>query len=167
MCALMKQVLSNLEELSLDSKFTRMMLECEFPPEFFSKVKVVELCFFTPRSGFYLFGFLQRLPILKKLVIKSSTLKELFLFEEAGGGDQEDAMALSLPRVRLLELNGVDDLKNIWKTSSLLQSPLFEYFEKLKVRSCEDLISLALSFSGSNIREGIELQLYFNLITKL
>ena len=105
------------------------------------------LCFFTPKSGFSLIGFLQRLSNLEKLVVESSALKELFLFQGPGCGDlQDNAIILPLPRIRALKLDGVDDLKIIWKTSSLLlQSPLFEYLETLEVTSCKDLIDLAPS----------------------
>ena len=55
-------------------------------------------------------------------------------------------MILPLPRLRALKLDGVNDLKIIWKTSSLLlQSPLFEYLETLEVTSCKDLIDLTPS----------------------
>ena len=130
-------MISNLEELSLDNKSIRMILDCELSPELFSNVKVVKLCFFASKSVFSLFGFLQRLPNLENLIVESCALKELFLIE--------DAMILPLPRVRAVKLDGVHDLKNIWKTSSLLQSPLFEYLETLEVRSCDDLIDLAPS----------------------
>ena len=98
-------MISNLEELSLDSKVIRMMLDCELPPDLFSSVKLVNLRFFTPKSGFSLFGFLQRLPNLENLVVESCALKELFMFK--------DARILPLPRVKAFKLDGVDDLKII------------------------------------------------------
>ena len=130
-------MISNLEELSLDNKSIRMIMDCELSPELFSNVKVVKLCFFASKLGFSLFGFLQRLPNLENLLVESCALKEPFLIE--------DAIIPPVSRVRALKLDGVDDLKNIWKTSSLLQSPLFEYLETLEVRSCDDLIDLAPS----------------------
>lgn len=143
------QMFPNLEELSLDSKSTLLILQSEFSTQLFSQVKVCELRFFPNKSPASLSGFLPRFSNLKELGVRDSSLKELFRFETLCG-DLEDATIL--PRIRVVKLYNLGDLKHILVQDCQRQDPLFQYIETLELRSCANLINLApLSASFRNL----------------
>ncbi|KAJ9185573.1 hypothetical protein P3X46_005190 [Hevea brasiliensis] len=132
-----------LEELSLDSKSVIMMLQSEFPTEFFSKLKVVELRFFTNKSCASLFRFLPKLPNLEELGVRDCSLKELFVLKGLGG-DQKDTITPS--RIRALNLNNLGDLINL-----ALSSATFQNLTTLEVRNCNGLKNMVTSTAAKSM----------------
>ncbi|KAF2294500.1 hypothetical protein GH714_012018 [Hevea brasiliensis] len=119
----------NLEELSLDKKSAITILQSQFPTDFFSQVKVLQLRCFPNKSLVPLFSLLPGFPNLQNLVVLHSSLKQLFPFE-GFVGDQEDTTAF--PRIRALKLKNLDDLKHVWESDCQLHNPLFQSLEILR-----------------------------------
>ncbi|KAF2306656.1 hypothetical protein GH714_020153 [Hevea brasiliensis] len=132
-----------LEELSLDSKSFKMLLQSEFPTEFFSKLKVVELRFFPGKSCASLFRFLPKLPNLEELGVRDSSLKELFVLKGLGG-DQKDTIAPS--RIRALKLSNLGDLINLAPSSATFQN-----LTTLKVSNCNGLKNMVTSTAAKSM----------------
>ncbi|KAF2318296.1 hypothetical protein GH714_004631 [Hevea brasiliensis] len=131
-----KKVFPNLEELSLDGQMIEMILQCQLPKGFLSKVKSVELSYIRGKSNVALFGFLQRLPNLETVYVKDSSLQEfVFQCEDYGGA--------MLPQIRKLNLD-LHDLKHIWKPHPQMDLVL-QNLQTMDVRRCYNLISLAPS----------------------
>ncbi|XP_058000235.1 uncharacterized protein LOC110660411 isoform X2 [Hevea brasiliensis] len=132
-----------LEELSLDSKSVMMLLQSEFPTEFFSKLKVVELRFFPDKSCASLFRFLPKLPNLEELGVRDSSLEELFVLKGLGG-DQKDTITPS--RIRALKLNNLGDLINL-----ALSSATFQNLTTLEVSNCNGLKNMVTSTAAKSM----------------
>ncbi|XP_058003601.1 uncharacterized protein LOC110667642 [Hevea brasiliensis] len=135
----------NLEELSLDCKSTILMLQSEFPTQFFSQVKVCELCFFPNKSPAYLFGFLPRLSNLEKPGVRDSNLKELLRFETLCS-DQQNATILL--RIRALKLDNLAPC-----------SASFQNLTTLQLRLCNRLKNLVASSMGKSMVQLVTLSL--------
>ncbi|KAF2294530.1 hypothetical protein GH714_012276 [Hevea brasiliensis] len=90
---LLEKMFPNLEELSLDKKSAITILQSQFPTDFFSQVKVLQLRCFPNKSLVPLFSLLPGFPNLQNLVVLDSSLKQLFPFE-GFVGDQEDITTL-------------------------------------------------------------------------
>ncbi|XP_058000238.1 uncharacterized protein LOC110660410 isoform X2 [Hevea brasiliensis] len=132
-----------LEELSLDSKSVMMLLQSEFPTEFFSKLKVVGLRSFPNKSCASLFRFLPKLPNLEELGVRDSSLKELFVLKGLGG-DQKDTITPS--RIRALKLNNLGDLINLAPSSATFQN-----LTTLEVSNCNGLKNMVTSTAAKSM----------------
>ncbi|KAF2294493.1 hypothetical protein GH714_011958 [Hevea brasiliensis] len=126
-----------LEELSLDKKSAITILQSQFPTDFFSPVKVLQLRCFPNKSLVPLFSLLPGFPNLQNLVVLDSSLKQLFPFE-GFVGDQEDTTAF--PPIRALKLKKVDDLKHMWEPDCQPHNPVFQSLETLEIESCGNFI---------------------------
>ncbi|KAF2294544.1 hypothetical protein GH714_012435 [Hevea brasiliensis] len=131
-----------LEELSLDKKSAITILQSQFPTDFFSQVKVLQLRCFPNKSLVPLFSLLPGFPNLQNLVVLDSSLKQLFPCE-GFVGDQEDTTAF--PPIRALKLKNLDDLKHMWEPDCQLHNPLFQSLETLEIESCGNFNFLAPS----------------------
>ncbi|XP_058007400.1 uncharacterized protein LOC110649893 isoform X3 [Hevea brasiliensis] len=116
-----------LEELSLDKKSAITILQSQFPTDFFSQVKVLQLRCFPNKSLVPLFSLLPGFPNLQNLVVLDSSLKQLFPFE-GFVGDQEDTTAF--PPIRALKLKNLD---------------VFRSLKTLKLCRCDTLINIVTS----------------------
>ncbi|XP_058007428.1 uncharacterized protein LOC110661427 isoform X2 [Hevea brasiliensis] len=155
----------NLEELSLDKKSAITILQSQFPTDFFSQVKVLQLRCFPNKSLVPLFSLLPGFPNLQNLVVLDSSLKQLFPFE-GFVGDQEDITAL--PRIRALKLKNLDDLKHVWESDCQLHNPLFQSLEDLEIESCGNLIFLvpsSASFRNLKALKVSECNALINIVT--
>ncbi|XP_058000241.1 uncharacterized protein LOC110660410 isoform X5 [Hevea brasiliensis] len=141
-----------LEELSLDSKSFKMLLQSEFPTEFFSKLKVVELRFFPDKSCASLFRFLPKLPNLEELGVRDSPLEELFVLKGLGGY-QKDTITPS--RIRALKLNNLGDLINLAPSSATFQN-----LTTLKVGNCNGLKNMVTSTAAKSMVQLEKLTVY-------
>ncbi|XP_057990604.1 uncharacterized protein LOC131172985 [Hevea brasiliensis] len=130
-----KKVFPNLELLSLDGQMIEMILRCQLPKGFLSKVNSVELI--REKSNVDLFGFLQRLPNLETVFVDDSFLQEFVLQCE----DNDGAM---LPRVRNLKLRRLHYIKHIWKPHPQMDLVL-QNLQTMDVFHCYNLVSLAPS----------------------
>ncbi|KAF2294542.1 hypothetical protein GH714_012397 [Hevea brasiliensis] len=155
----------NLEELSLDKKSAITILQSQFPTDFFSQVKVLQLRCFPNKSLVPLFSLLPGFPNLQNLVVLHSSLKQLFPFE-GFVGDQEDTTAF--PRIRALKLKNLDDLKHVWESDCQLHNPLFQSLKNLEIESCGNLIFLvpsSASFRNLKALKVSECNALINIVT--
>ncbi|XP_050213564.1 uncharacterized protein LOC126664968 isoform X2 [Mercurialis annua] len=131
------KVLPKLEELSLDSNSTGNLLDSEFLLEFYSKLKFVELISISKKSCFCLVNFLLRLPNLEKLVVCSSSLKELFFLEGISAYN-----SASFQNLTTLEVRNWDKLMSLVPLSvakSMVQ------LVTLRVKSCDMMLEIVAS----------------------
>ncbi|XP_021659394.2 uncharacterized protein LOC110649219 isoform X2 [Hevea brasiliensis] len=135
------KIIPNLEILSLIVKHAKMILEGHFPADLFHKLKVVQLNYFHDKSAIFPFDLLQLFYNMEKLFIWCSHFEELFPYE---GLVDKEKHASSLAQIRYLELDLLPDLKYIWNQHSQLDQVL-QNLETLKVKRCDNLISLAPS----------------------
>ncbi|KAF2294487.1 hypothetical protein GH714_011871 [Hevea brasiliensis] len=157
-----RKMFPNLEELSLDKKSAITILQSQFPTDFFSQVKVLQLRYFPNKSLVPLFSLLPGFPNLQNLVVLDSSLKQLFPFE-GFVGDQEDIT--TLPRIKLKNL---DDLKHVWESDCQLHNPLFQSLEDLEIESCGNLTFLvpsSASFRNLKALEVSECNVLINIVT--
>ncbi|KAF2294538.1 hypothetical protein GH714_012357 [Hevea brasiliensis] len=122
-----------LEELSLDKKSAITILQSQFPTDFFSQVKVLQLRCFPNKSLVPLFSLLPGFPNLQNLVVLDSSLKQLFPFE-GFVGDQEDTTAF--PPIRALKLKNLDVFRSLKTLKLHFQIPSLE---QLTVDKCPKL----------------------------
>ncbi|XP_058007404.1 uncharacterized protein LOC110653611 isoform X2 [Hevea brasiliensis] len=154
-----------LEELTLDKKSAITILQSQFPTDFFSQVKVLQLRCFPNKSLVPLFSLLPGFPNLQNLVVLDSSLKQLFPFE-GFVGDQEDTTAF--PPIRALKLENVDDLKHMWEPDCQPHNPVFQSLETLEIESCGNFIFLApssASFRNLKALEVSECNALINIVT--
>ncbi|KAJ9185577.1 hypothetical protein P3X46_005194 [Hevea brasiliensis] len=137
------KVFPKLEELWLDSKSFKMLLQSEFLTEFFSKLKVVALRFFPDKSCASLFRFLPKLPNLEELGVRDCSLKELFVLKGLGG-EQKDTITPS--RIRALKLDNLGDLINLAPSSATFQN-----LTTLEVRNCNELKNMVTSTAAKSM----------------
>ncbi|KAF2294561.1 hypothetical protein GH714_012603 [Hevea brasiliensis] len=159
------KMFSLLEELSLDKKSAITILQSQFPTDFFSQVKVLQLRCFPNKSLVPLFSLLPGFPNLQNLVVLDSSLKQLFPCE-GFVGDQEDTTAF--PPIRALKLKNLDDLKHVWESDCQLHNPLFQSLENLEMESCGNLIFLvpsSASFRNLKALEVSECNALVNIVT--
>ncbi|KAF2322526.1 hypothetical protein GH714_017529 [Hevea brasiliensis] len=130
-----KKVFPNLEKLSLDGQMIEMILQCQLPKGFLSKVNSIELI--REKSNVDLFGFLQRLPNLETVFVDDSFLQEFVL-------QCEDSDGAMLPRIRNLKLWRLDYIKHIWKPHPQMDLVL-QNLHTMNVFHCYNLVSLAPS----------------------
>ncbi|KAF2294513.1 hypothetical protein GH714_012115 [Hevea brasiliensis] len=114
----------------IDKKSAITILQSQFPTDFFSQVKVLQLRCFPNKSLVPLFSLLPGFPNLQNLVVLDSSLKQLFPFE-GFVGDQEDTTAF--PPIRALKLKKVDDLKHMWEPDCQPHNPVFQSLETLEI----------------------------------
>ncbi|KAF2294475.1 hypothetical protein GH714_011728 [Hevea brasiliensis] len=154
-----------LEELSLDKKSAITILQSQFPTDFFSQVKVLQLRCFPNKSLVPLFSLLPGFPNLQNLEVLDSSLKQLFPCE-GFVGDQEDTTAF--PPIRALKLKNLDDLKHVWESDCQLHNPLFQSLENLEMESCGNLIFLvpsSASFRNLKALKVSECNALINIVT--
>ncbi|XP_031252467.1 uncharacterized protein LOC116110377 isoform X2 [Pistacia vera] len=131
-----KKVNSNFEKLTLSGKDIMSMWPNQFPEHRFSKVKVLNVIQNEPTN--MPIEILWRFNNLEKLVLKGNSYQELF---SCGEGEKHIGM---LTHIKQLKLEGLFNLKHVWKQDShqvsILRNP-----EELLVYQCHNLINLVPS----------------------
>ncbi|XP_031258428.1 uncharacterized protein LOC116116503 [Pistacia vera] len=138
-----KEVDSNLEELTLSGRDIILIWEGEFQ-ESFGKVKTLQLIkdeyTNTPIQ------ILHKFNSLENLVLKVSSYKEIFSFEK----DEKYVGALS--KLKVLKLEGLFNLKCIWKQDFQLHS-ILQNLDSLEVNHCHNLTTMLPSLASfENLR---------------
>ncbi|XP_031286055.1 uncharacterized protein LOC116144763 [Pistacia vera] len=138
-----KEVDSNSEELTLSGRDIMSIWEGEFQ-ESFGKVKTRQLI-----NDVYTnipIPILHKFISLEKLILKVSSYEEVFSFEE----DKEHVGALT--KLKDLKLQGLFNLKCIWKQDSRLNL-ILQNLDSLKVKYCHYLTTLLPSLASfENLR---------------
>ncbi|XVF56477.1 hypothetical protein PTKIN_Ptkin06aG0124200 [Pterospermum kingtungense] len=115
----------------------------KFSRRFFPGVKVLKvLCYHDENSSFP-FSFVERFRNLERLEMICGKFKELF---SSDGDIDVETHAGTLSQIRSLKLDGLDNLRHIWKQDSRLHHVLLN-LDTLEVYHCNVLISLGLSLS--------------------
>ncbi|XP_058000274.1 uncharacterized protein LOC131169102 isoform X2 [Hevea brasiliensis] len=144
------KVSPKLEELTLEHKDLSAIQHGLSPFQCFSKLRVLNLLSLRDESRPFLILLLKRVSHLDKISVSYSYLEELFSHEGLVG-EEEDAIARILTRVKNLELHSLDNLKCIWNQDSRVQ-PRLQCLQTLKVIYCGSLINVAPSSSSSFLR---------------
>ncbi|XP_044477764.1 uncharacterized protein LOC123205033 isoform X2 [Mangifera indica] len=124
---------SKSEKLILSGKDVTLIWQEQFSEHQFSKVKILKII--KDESSNIPIGILQRFNNLKKLVLRSSSYKEIFLCEK----DEKDVSMLT--QIKELKLWGLFNLEYMWKEKSHLDS-ILQNLEMLHVNFCHNLFSI-------------------------
>ncbi|KAL5758750.1 hypothetical protein ACOSP7_021361 [Xanthoceras sorbifolium] len=132
----MQQIQENLvlygEELSLSRREVKMILQ-KFPRHHFSKLE--RLLIFDDESTILSFGMLRRFHNLENLKLIDSSYKEILSCEEV------EEHAGMVAQLKSLDLNKLDDLKQLWKEDSKLDL-ILQNLKTIAVKECNSLITL-------------------------
>ncbi|XP_044477783.1 uncharacterized protein LOC123205052 isoform X5 [Mangifera indica] len=131
-----KKVNSKSEKLILSGKDVTLIWQEQFSKHQFSKVKFLKII--KDESSNISIGILQRFNNLQKLVLQSSSYKEIFSCEK----DEKDVSMLT--QIKELKLWGLFNLEYMWKEKSHLDS-ILQNLEMLGVKFCHNLISIVSS----------------------
>ncbi|XP_044477794.1 uncharacterized protein LOC123205056 isoform X2 [Mangifera indica] len=131
-----KEVNSKSEKLILSGKDVTLIWEEQLSEHQFSKVKILKII--KDESSNIPIGILQRFNNLKKLVLQSSSYKEIFSCEK----DEKDVSMLT--QIKELKLCGLFNLEYMWKEKSHLDT-ILQNLEMLDVNFCHNLISIVPS----------------------
>ncbi|KAL5756997.1 hypothetical protein ACOSQ2_021743 [Xanthoceras sorbifolium] len=124
---------SNLENLTISRNHIKMIWQSQFPVHLFPKLQFLKVR--DDESSFLPLGILERFHNFKKLKLKSSWYKEIFLYEEI------KKHAETFRQIKSLYLSGLRNLKQIWKEDSKMDL-ILQKLEFLEVASCRSLIIL-------------------------
>ncbi|XP_065848440.1 uncharacterized protein [Euphorbia lathyris] len=156
-----QKVFPNLKALSLDIKSILSIL----PTSFFPEVEELMLRYSSAITKSDLLHMLSRSPKLDQLMVRDSSLQELFKF---GALDNDLEEVTTLPQIRTLDLINLDGLKRIWWPNSQQHASLFQSLQTLYVTCCGNLINLAsgsTSFQNLTTLQVFECNQLVNLIT--
>ncbi|KAG8661247.1 hypothetical protein MANES_02G215425v8 [Manihot esculenta] len=142
-----RKVVSNLEKLTLTRKDATMILEGQFPADFFHKLTTIGIHCFHDESAVFPFDLLERFQPMESLVMGCSQFKEL-LPCDGSVGRKKYAEVLRL--IRGFTLNNLPDLTDIWNQDSQLDQVL-QSLELLHVERCNSLAALAPSSTFQNL----------------
>ncbi|KAL5823786.1 hypothetical protein ACOSQ4_021686 [Xanthoceras sorbifolium] len=126
-----EKVFFKLEELVLDGSHTRMIWQGQLPKILFPELKFLEIQ--KDESIFLPPMILQRSHNLEKLSLQDSSYEWIFSCEEVE----------KYAQVKSLLVNGLGNLKQIWKQNSKVDAILHN-LESLEVFSCDSLVTLIL-----------------------
>ena len=137
----MKQVMDNLEQLTLSSEHLRIISQGDIFVEHFRKLKILILRQFEDDQTTFPFWFLQNMPALEHHVVEWSSFEEIFPSEVPVHPEGKIAKTT---RIKMLELNGLQELSHICKEGCQID-PILEFLEYLDVHKCSKLKNLVPS----------------------
>ena len=120
-----------------------MIVAGEFQRNLLDKLKALTLYFHIECDEFPDYGFLQQLPNVKKLVVRSSSFKAIFCFQRPN--NSEHLLQLKQLRLESLGERVSIGLQNSW-TEPFVKN--LETFEVISCSSLENLVSCKVSFSN-------------------
>ncbi|KAL5825716.1 hypothetical protein ACOSQ3_021779 [Xanthoceras sorbifolium] len=130
---LVDKAFSNLENVTISRNHIKMVWQSLFPVHLFPKLQCLKVK--DDESSVLPLGILERFHNLKKLKLKSSSYKEIFLYEEV------EKHAETLAQIKSLYLKRLSNLKQMWKQDSKIDL-ILQKLEILEVVSCHSLIVL-------------------------
>ncbi|KAJ7954279.1 Disease resistance protein [Quillaja saponaria] len=134
----MKKVIPNLKELALNSKEALMIRNGNIQTDLFRNLEVLWLCGFEHEPTIFLSWFLQRIPNLESVSVKSCDVKQILLFDRT---DENESEGSTLARLKSLNFSYLPNLNHIFTEGSRLDSILGS-LESFAVRGCSGLINL-------------------------
>ncbi|GKV49704.1 hypothetical protein SLEP1_g56439 [Rubroshorea leprosula] len=138
----MKEIIPQLEKLSLSKDDIDMIRESRFKRDFFFSIKVLRISHYIGgESAIFPIGFLRKFYDLEKLVLTKCSLEELFPSHGQGEVEEEEQKHFDtqFSRIKTLKLEFITNLKHVWSGDS---SNVLSNLETLKVVRGDDLISL-------------------------
>ncbi|XP_037496112.1 uncharacterized protein LOC119369116 isoform X2 [Jatropha curcas] len=136
-----REIINNLEHLSLTRKDATTILEGQFPEDLFHMLKFIQINCYHDESAVFPFDLLERFHSMEKLAVGCSQFKELFPHEGHVG---KEKYVKTVGQIRHLELYALANLEHIWNQDSQLDKVL-QSLEILSVWRCDSLITLAPS----------------------
>ncbi|XVF03198.1 hypothetical protein REPUB_Repub04eG0240900 [Reevesia pubescens] len=148
---LIEKIIPQLEEVSFNSDDIAMIYDGQFVADLFCHIKVLRVTNYLNESAVFPFCFLQRFNNLEMLEMVSCNFKELSLCEDDVGEEKDDVgeekdVICTLPKIKKLKLNGVNEIRHLWKQDSLLDH-VCASLEILEVWDCDSLINIGPSFA--------------------
>ncbi|KAB2006674.1 hypothetical protein ES319_D11G363600v1 [Gossypium barbadense] len=144
-CEMMRQIIPQLEHISLTADDIAMITDGQFAIDLFSHIKVLQITEYIKDSEVFPFHFFQRFSNLQELKMVGRNFKEFSPYE--GDVVEERNVTMLLPRINKLTLQGVDKMTHLWKQGSPFHH-ICANLETLKVSECVSLISLSCASSS-------------------
>ncbi|XP_017628514.2 disease resistance protein At4g27190-like [Gossypium arboreum] len=141
-----QKVIPQLEEVSFTGDCIKMISDGQYESNLFCNIKFLRISSYSDVSVVFLSSFLRRFYNLESLRLGSCNFKELASFEIDACEDQD--MIITIPKVKKLRLDVVNNIRHLWKQDSPL-GPICASLECLEVRKCGNLINSRLDFSFS------------------
>ncbi|KAL5825698.1 hypothetical protein ACOSQ3_021761 [Xanthoceras sorbifolium] len=130
---LVDKAFSNLENVTISRNHIKMVWQSPFSVHLFPKLQFLKVK--DDESSVLPLGILERFHNLKKLKLKSSLYKEIFLYEEV------KKHAQTLAQIKSLYLGRLRKLKQMWKQDFKMDL-ILQKLEILEVEFCSSLIVL-------------------------
>ncbi|XP_016712000.2 uncharacterized protein [Gossypium hirsutum] len=143
---LIEKVIPQLEEVSFTGDCIKMISDGQYESDLFCNMKFLRISCYSDVSVVFLISFLRRFYNLESLELCSCSFKELASFENDACEDQD--MIITIPKVKKLSLNLVNNIRHLWKQDSPL-GQICASLECLEVWNCGNLINLGLDLSFS------------------
>ncbi|KAJ4721541.1 Disease resistance protein [Melia azedarach] len=142
---LVEKVFLNLEVLSVGGKDAAIISQCNFPKNFLSKIKRLDVV--EDESESFPLVLLEKFDNLEKLGFFWSSYKEIF------SSGQVEKHVGNLAKIKSIKLNGLSDLNQLWEENSKMDS-IFQSLEILDMSYCENLTNLLpCSLSFQHLKE--------------
>ncbi|TYG47939.1 hypothetical protein ES288_D11G382700v1 [Gossypium darwinii] len=143
---LIEKVIPQLEEVSFSGDCIKMISDGQYESDLFCNIKFLRISSYSDVSVVFLISFLRRFYNLESLELGSCSFKELASFENDACEDQD--MIITIPKVKKLRLDLVNNIRHLWKQDSPL-GHIFPSLECLEVWNCGNLINSGLDLSFS------------------
>ncbi|KAH1084291.1 hypothetical protein J1N35_024052 [Gossypium stocksii] len=142
-CLLTSQIIPQLEAVSLTADEVAMISDGQFAVDLLYQIKFLRVSEYLNESADF-FHFLQRFPYSEKLHMVSCNLKELSPYE--GDVCEDRDVAMMLPRINMLTLQGVDEMTHLGEQGCPLHH-ICANLKTLRVYQCDSLINLSCASS--------------------
>ncbi|MBA0574787.1 hypothetical protein Golob_028128, partial [Gossypium lobatum] len=143
---LIEKVIPQLEEVSFSHDDIAMISDAQFEADLFYNIKFLRIsCDFNVPTIFPI-SFLRRFYNLEGLEVVSCNFKELASFKSDACEDKD--MIITIPKIKKLKLNAVNNIRHIWKQGSPLDH-ICASLECLELWQCGNLNNLGLELSFS------------------
>ncbi|KAH1084304.1 hypothetical protein J1N35_024065 [Gossypium stocksii] len=139
---LIKKVIPQLEEVSFTGSCIEMISDGQYDSDIFCNIKFLRISFYFDVSVVFFISFLRRFYNLESLELYSCNFKELASFEN------DKDMIITIPKVKILRLDQVNNTRYLWKQDSPL-GHICASLECFEVWKCGNLINLGLDLSFS------------------
>jgi hypothetical protein len=143
-------VIPNLEELRIDHKEAKVILQAQNSSALFTKMTFLRMSRYNIEDASFPYWFLQNVHTLESLLVEWSCFKKIFQDE---GQISEKKTYTQLKR---LTLHGLQKLQHICEEGFHID-PVLEFLEYLDVDNCSSLLSLLPSSATLNHLEYLEI----------
>ncbi|KAG8479746.1 hypothetical protein CXB51_029582 [Gossypium anomalum] len=142
---LIKKGYPQLEEVSFSHGDIKMISDGQFEADLFCNIKFLQISCYFDESIVFLISFLKRFYNLEGLRLGSCNFKDLTSFES--GACEDEDMIITIPRIKNLRLDEVNNIRHLWLQNSSLDH-ICSSLERLEVWNCGNLINLGLDLSS-------------------